>query len=219
MSGGSAAVVVGIDVGGARKGFHAVALGAGAVIDRCRTADPQGLARWCAGLGAALVAVDAPGSWGDGGGARPAELALMQVGIPCFASPSRDQALGHPTNYYGWMLCGEALYGALEACGYPLADGPPQPDERRCFETFPHAITALAHRALGLGPAQARHKRQQRRQLLERCGVNTAELRGIDWIDAALCALAAQRLAAGAPCSVYGAVDSGVLLLPSAAAW
>ncbi|GDX73050.1 hypothetical protein LBMAG39_14830 [Cyanobium sp.] len=56
MSGGRAAAVVGIDVGGTRKGFHAVALGAGVVIDRCRTADPQGLARWCADLGAALVA-------------------------------------------------------------------------------------------------------------------------------------------------------------------
>jgi len=219
MSGGRAAAVVGIDVGGTRKGFHAVALGAGVLIDRYRTADPQGLARWCADLGAALVAVDAPGRWGNGGGARPAERALMQLGIPCFSSPSRDQALAHPSNFFGWMLCGEALYGALGGCGYPLAEGPPQAGERCCFETFPHAITALAHRALGLGPAQARHKRQQRRQLLERCGVNTAALRGIDWIDAALCALVAQQLAAGAPCSVYGAVDSGVVLLPSVAAW
>jgi len=219
MSGGRDAAVVGIDVGGTRKGFHAVALGAGVVIDRCRTADPQGLARWCADLGAALVAVDAPGRWGDGGGARPAERALMQLGIPCFSSPSRDQALAHPSNTFGWMLCGEALYGALGGCGYPLAEGPPQAGERCCFETFPHAITALAHRALGLGPAQARHKRQQRRQLLERCGVNTAALRGIDWIDAALCALVAQRLVAGAPCSVYGEGGSGVVLLPSVAAW
>ena len=219
MSSGRAAAVVGIDVGGTRKGFHAVALGAGVLIDRCRTADPQGLARWCADLGAALVAVDAPGRWGDGGGPRPAERALMQLGIPCFSSPSRDQALAHPSNFFGWMLCGEALYGALGGCGYPLAEGPPQAGERCCFETFPHAITALAHRALGRGPAQARHKRQQRRQLLERCGVNTAALRGIDWIDAALCALVAQRLAAGAPCSVYGEGGSGVVLLPSVAAW
>ena len=219
MSGGRAAAVVGIDVGGARKGFHAVALGAGAVIDRCHTADPQGLARWCAGLGAALVAVDAPGRWGDGAGARPAERQLIREGIACFASPSRLQALVHPSNYHGWMLCGEALYGALEACGYPLADGPPQAEARVCFETFPHGITVVAHRGLGLGPVLAGQKGPQRRALLERCGVHTAELRGIDWIDAALCALAAQRLAAGDPCRVYGAAASGVVLLPSEAAW
>ena len=165
---------------------------------------------------------DIPVGVGQGGKIvfSPAELRqLMREGIACFASPSRPQALAHPSNYYGWMLCGEALYGALEACGYPLADGPPQAEARVCFETFPHGITVVAHRGLGLGPALARQKGPQRRALLERCGVHTAELRGIDWIDAALCALAAQRLSAGAPCRVYGAAASGVVLLPSEAAW
>ena len=88
-----------------------------------------------------------------------------------------------------------------------------------CAMAEPHGITVVAHRGLGLGPALAGQKGPQRRVLLERCGVHTAQLRGIDWIDAALCALAAQRLADGAPCRVYGAAASGVVLLPSEAAW
>ncbi|MCT0230725.1 DUF429 domain-containing protein [Synechococcus sp. CS-1324] len=207
--------VIGIDVGGARKGFHAVALCGGAYRDRHNTADPVALARWCHhSIGAQLVAVDAPCGWSVDGRCRPAERELMAERIPCFSSPSRARALEHPSNYFGWMLCGEALYGAL-ASSHTLAVARPAPGQVCSFETFPHAITTHLHRALGLGPALASAKRVQRRALLERFGVDTGALTSIDWIDAALCALAAQLLAGAGPCRVYGEPASGVLIVPT----
>ena len=144
----------------------------------------------------------------------PAERELMAEGIQCFASPSRERALEHPSNYYGWMLRGEALYRALEP-SHPLASGLPSPGQRCCFETFPHAITCQLHRALGLEPAAASQKRLERRALLAWCGVACDQLSSIDWIDAALCALAADQAARGGPCRVYGEVSSGVLIVPT----
>ena len=208
--------VVGIDVGGTRKGLHGVALSRSTVVERCSSPDPAVLAAWCRQLGAELVAVDAPCRWRSGGPARLAERELMRAGISCFVSPTREQALASRSGFYGWMLGGEALYGELARQGYPLAQSAEElRRQRRCFETFPHAITVQLHRALGLEPALAARKRPQRQALLERCGVDGRELRNIDWIDAALCALAAQLLRDGAACRTYGEADSGLVLVPA----
>lgn len=206
--------VVGVDVGGERKGFHAVALRGGALQGRRSTTDAAELAQWCRCLGAGVIGVDAPCRWSADGRARPAERELMAEGIQCFASPSRERALEHPSNYYGWMLRGEALYRALEP-SHPLASGLPSPGQRCCFETFPHAITCQLHRTLGLEPAAASRKRLERRALLALCGVACDQLSSIDWIDAALCALAAGQAARGGPCRVYGEASSGVLIVPT----
>lgn len=206
--------VVGVDVGGERKGFHAVALRGCALLGRHSSSDAAELAQWCRSLGAGVIGVDAPCRWSADGRARPAERELMAEGIQCFASPSRERALQHPSNYYGWMLRGEALYRALEP-SHPLASGLPSPGQHCCFETFPHAITCQLHRALGLEPAAASRKRLERRALLAWCGVACDQLSSIDWIDAALCALAADQAARGGPCHVYGEATSGVLIVPT----
>ena len=53
--------VIGIDVGGSRKGFHAVALSAGAYAGQLATTEVQELAHWCRALiGAQLIVTDAP---------------------------------------------------------------------------------------------------------------------------------------------------------------
>jgi predicted RNase H-like nuclease len=39
-------------------------------------------------------------------------------------------------------------------------------------------------------------------------------LSSIDWIDAAVCALAAQRIAKGAAAEIYGEPEGGLLVLP-----
>ena len=133
------ASVIGIDVGGARKGFHAVALRAGATAGQLATTDAEVLAHWCrAVIGAQLIAIDAPCRWSADGRARPCERALNAAGIRCFSSPSRQAAISHPSNYYGWMLQGEALYRQLETSHTLLAALPPSAPA--CFETFPHAI-------------------------------------------------------------------------------
>ncbi|WP_457767971.1 DUF429 domain-containing protein [Cyanobium sp. ULC084] len=206
---------IGIDVGGARKGFHAVALTGGAYAGQLVTADGHDLAHWCRSVvRASVIAIDAPCRWSADGRSRPAERQLMAEGIPCFSSPSRQRALEHPTDYFGWMLRGEALYQALEP-SHPLLTALPAGGTRCCFETFPHAITWHLHQALGLPPPQARRKVQERRALLLELGLDCRELTNIDWIDAALCAVAAQQLAVGGRCRVYGEPVGGVLIVPS----
>ncbi|TVS05876.1 MAG: DUF429 domain-containing protein [Cyanobium sp. PLM2.Bin73] len=211
---GIVSAVIGIDVGGSRKGFHAVALTGGAYAARLGSSEVQELAHWCRSVIAAYrIAIDAPCRWSSDGRARPCERELMQRGIFCFASPSHAAAVSHHSNYYGWMLQGEALYRELEA-SHPLLSGLPAPglpaSGPACFETFPHAITWQ----LRGGNAAARQKRQQRRALLEQAGIDTAPLTSIDWIDAALCALAAHHLGSGRPCRAYGEQATGLIVVP-----
>ncbi len=144
----SGEVVAGIDVGGTKKGFHAVALCNGVLLDRFASADPKAVAAWCRSIGARAVGVDASRHWSADGRARPAERSLMRAEIHCFASPTREAALAHPKNWYGWMLAGEALYAALRR-GYRLAADPvahalaSSPSSPVVFETFPQAIACV----------------------------------------------------------------------------
>lgn len=199
-------------MGGARKGFHAVALFGGAYADQLTTGDVQELAHWCRSVvQASVIAIDAPCRWSSDGHARPCERELMQKGVWCFSSPTKQKAhTRHRTGYYDWMLQGETLYQALEA-SHPLVRLLPIAGPG-CFETFPHAITWH----LRGGNAQASHKRSQRRELLQQAGINLVALTSIDWIDAALCALTAQIAASGGACVHYGEPQTGWIVVPSA---
>jgi predicted nuclease with RNAse H fold len=188
---------VGIDVGGPRKGFHAIALRGGAYAGRLASCEAQELARWCRSVvHARVIAIDAPCRWSTDGRARPGERELMQKGIWCFSSPTHQQAhTPHRTGYFNWMLQGEKLYQALEAshplvCRLPIA-GP------GCFETFPHAITWH----LCGGKAKAAQKRTQRRELLQQAGIDLAPL-------------TAQIAAAGGECVHYGEPETGWIVVP-----
>jgi predicted nuclease with RNAse H fold len=227
-------ITAGIDVGGAKKGFHAVALRGPDILDCFTSTDPEAMAAWCTRIGARAVGVDAPSAWSMDGRARPAERSLMRAGVHCFASPTRAAALAHPKNWFGWMFAGEALYRALRggarkgAGGYRLlgdglGDGggaahalirPPLPV---VFETFPQAIAcALVGRHV-----PARDKVRVRGGILRDAGIDTridtgidaVLLAGIDFIDAALCALAAQHLAAGSV-RLHGEAGDGFIALP-----
>lgn len=201
---------IGIDVGGARKGFHAVALSDGVLAGRLTSRDVQELSHWCRALmGARVIAIDAPCRWSLDGDARLCERELLARGIRCFTSPTREQALGHPNDYFGWMLQGEALFQRLEST-HPLLTSLPIAGPA-CFETFPHAITWH----LSGGHAKAAQKQSQRRQVLEQAGIDPTPFGRIDWIDAALCALAAQQVARGGPCVAYGAPETGFIVVPS----
>jgi len=202
--------VVGIDVGGARKGFHAVALRDGAYAGQLATHDVQELANWClVTMCASVIAIDAPCRWSSDGRARPCERELMRQGIFCFATPSRETAEKHPSGYFDWMRRGADLYEALED-SHPLLTSLPSPGLRCCFETFPHAITWH----LRGGEAKARQKRPQRTALLTQAGISTAPHTNIDLIDAALCALTAHRVASGAVCLTFGEPDTGLIVVP-----
>ena len=129
-----ARVVIGIDVGAPRKGFHAVALVHGAYHSATASPDARRIADWCRDLDADVIAIDAPCAWSTPGRGREAERALRRRGLNCFVTPTREQAQSHPKGWYDWMLAGAALYDALEAT-HPRHDGTRR--ERTAIETFP----------------------------------------------------------------------------------
>ena len=62
---------MGIDVGGARKGFHAVALTNGSYTDQLVTADVEAIRDWCLNVvKAQVIAIDAPCHWSTNGRIR-----------------------------------------------------------------------------------------------------------------------------------------------------
>lgn len=203
-------IVIGIDVGGPKKGFHAVALNEGRYWEKFATPDAASMAEWCRRIGARAVGVDAPCRWRLTGRARPAERALAAEGIHSFATPSR--AAAENRDFYRWMINGAELFRLLEA-HYPLFDGGNATSGPVCFETFPQAVAcALAGKVVS-----AKRKSAVRRELLREAGIDTAPLTNIDTVDAvdaALCALAAHSLLAGSY-KTYGDATEGLIVVPA----
>ncbi len=204
-------LVVGIDVGGNRKGFHAVALKGGCYLNKFNSLEAKKVLEWCHGNCASVIGIDAPCRWSasrDGkGSARKAECELAQKRISCFATPNQEKAERN-LGFYGWMMNGARLYQVIEA-DYPLLAGRNAPVGPTCFETFPQAVAcALAGRIVS-----AKQKRTVRRGLLRDAGIDIEPLTNIDFVDAALCALAAHRLLIGRYQS-YGNIEEGFIIVP-----
>ena len=197
----------GIDVGGAEKGFHAVLLQPDGCVEKCQSACAEEIAEWCVSCGATIIGVDAPSGWSSGDKSREAERTLNEEGIHCFYTPSQSVAAAHQADNYGWVFNGQKMYAALRA-SFPLFDGkstrPPL-----SFETFPHAIA----RILGGNQMVASKKRTQRTNLLLNHGVDTQSLTNQDWIDAAMCALAARSVVEGKYRKI-GNADEGFIVVP-----
>ena len=64
-------IVVGVDIGGLKKGFHAVALQDGHYREKLSTLIPIEIAAWCRRFKAAVVGIDAPCRWSLTGWANP----------------------------------------------------------------------------------------------------------------------------------------------------
>jgi len=199
--------VVGIDVGGERKGFHAVALRARVFETKTSTRHAE-IVDWCRNRAATAVAVDAPCGWSRGSGSRQAEreLTLNGTKIHCFATPTREVAAGNP--FYDWVFNGEKLYQCLSHY-YRCFDG-----VRRAgsvyFETFPHGVVcARSGRVVSAKP-----KASTRRQLLRDCGYDDRALPNIDFVDAALCAIAAEAFREGRT-RQFGWKDEGLIVVPA----
>lgn len=181
----STIIAAGIDVGGPRKGFHAVLLRDSGDVEKLHSPDAAAIAAWVRQQGALAIGVDAPCHWRSGSRPRPAERDLAQRRIHCFATPGRESGESHP--FYAWMRNGLSLYRSLSAV-YPLFDGSAPAGARVCFETFPQAIAStLAGKLLS-----ARNKRADRRGLLVGLGIDAGALGSLDFIDAALCAVTAR---------------------------
>lgn len=211
--GGTPAVVAGIDVGGQKKGFHAVLLEGNRYQGQLASCDPQEIVRWCINSGAKVVGVDAPCAWcpeakdKDSKKGRPAERELKAGRIQSFYSPTQREAESHPTDFYGWMKNGQRLYTALKQ-HYALYAGTAGPG-LICFETFPHAVVW----ALNGGRVPANGKATSRRAILSKYGVNIAPLKNIDLVDAALCAWTAHCMRIG-DISAYGEPATGFIVTP-----
>jgi predicted nuclease with RNAse H fold len=201
-----APVVVGVDVGGPKKGFHAVALRNRQILETCATPDAVAVLAWCRRLDASVVGIDAPCCWSRTGRARPCERALAADGLHAFATPSRT--VGERHRFYRWMCNGAELFRLLTP-QYRLFDGQRSESRPVCFETFPHAVAcALAKKILC-----AKQKRADRSRLLREAGICIDSLTNIDQVDAALCALAAHHLLAGTV-RRYGDVKEGFIVVP-----
>lgn len=207
-SDGSPIVVAGVDVGGPRKGFHAVALCDKTILDTFSSSEAVKVVDWCISVGAQAVGVDAPCHWSKDGRARRAERELASEGTHSFATPSREKATS-ANKFFEWMLQGEDLYRYLQISGYRLYDGGDMGSGRLCFETFPHAVA----RALDPSIKSAKKKSSVRRELLQRIHIDTGSLKNIDTVDAALCAFTAHSLLAG-NFKEYGDLEGGLLLVP-----
>lgn len=202
----SAPIVVGVDVGGPKKGFHAVAIRKGKIIETYAAFNTAEVVGWCRDLYAFAVGIDAPCCWSYTGRARPCERALAAEGIHAFATPSQAVAENNP--FYGWMLNGTELFRLL-APNYRLFDGQYSEPSPMCFETFPQAVAcALAGRIVS-----AKHKCSDRRRLLREAGLSIDSLTNIDMVDAALCALTAQHLLNGT-FNTYGEAAEGFIVVP-----
>jgi predicted nuclease with RNAse H fold len=199
-------VVIGIDVGGTRKGFHAVALRGLTFLEKIHSADAVAIAQWCCDLGAHVVAVDAPCRWRvEGCAVRSAESEMASEKIACYYAPTEARAQTHA--FYSWMIAGAVLYQALLP-QYPLFQGAAA-DRGVAIETFPHAVScALAGCLLS-----AKHKRTVRPELLRHLGIDTAHFANIDEVDAALCAVSARSFARNAFKS-YGDRVGGFIVVP-----
>ena len=198
--------VVGVDVGGPKKGFHAVAIQDGQYREKLSTLLVEEVVAWCRRLKASAVGIDAPRRWSLTSRARPCERALAAEGLHTFATPSQAKGAAHP--FYRWMVQGADLYRCLNP-DYRLFEGQRSVSDQVCFETFPHAVAC----ALARKPLSAGQKRADRSRLLRKAGVSTEALMNIDWIDAALCALAAHHLVMGT-IETYGDVAEGFIVVP-----
>ena len=153
-----------------------------------------------------MVGIDAPCRWSLTGRARPCERALAAEGLHTFATPCQAKGEAHP--FYRWMVQGADLYRCLNP-DYRLFEGQRSVSGQVCFETFPQAIAcALAGKILS-----AKQKRADRSRLLRKAGVSMEALMNIDWIDAALCALAAHHLVMGT-FKTYGDGAEGFIVVP-----
>ncbi|WP_455378430.1 DUF429 domain-containing protein [Petrachloros mirabilis] len=200
-------IVVGVDVGGLKKGFHAVALRRGCFLESYSSHEASEVVKWCRTLNASAIGIDAPCSWSRTGRARLCERELARQGIFTFATPNRSRGEKHP--FYRWMCNGAEFYRLL-APHYRLFDGKPPTIFPVCFETFPQAVAcALAGRIL-----PAKNKRADRPRLLRKTRLALDSFTNIDLIDAALCALTARYLLAGS-ITMYGDAEEGFIVVPA----
>ncbi len=179
----------------------------GKFIGKEENLEPGAIFDWCVEKEAIVVAVDAPCKWSQAGSSRLAERELRAHGIYCFATPTREAALSNRTGFYNWVLNGERLYRWFQD-DYQLFNN--NQKDPILFQTFPHAIVcSLAGRVVSAKP-----KSRVRRNVLRSKGYDDSSLPNIDFVDAALCAVAAEEFRRS-NYQLYGNHSEGFILVPA----
>jgi predicted nuclease with RNAse H fold len=198
-------ITIGIDVGGIKKGFHAVANRDGSYLAQFHSIHPDEVASWVLSHNPSAVAIDAPSMFSLNSGSRKAERDLVSNGMRCFYTPTR--ALAAQSRSYDWVFNGELLYQKL---GLPIFMGE-QSQETCAIETFPHAVQMSLWAE---DPNPIGNKRSVRESTLAlKANYDTSQLSNIDFIDAALCAVSADYFAHH-QFTAYGCKTEGYIVLP-----
>lgn len=202
---------IGIDVGGIKKGFHAVANRDGHYLAQYQSQQADDIAAWALAYQPSVIAIDAPCMFSQSGRSRKAEQDLVKHGIRCFYTPTR--MLAKQSHFYDWVFNGELLYQAL---GWPIFMG--NQTETPCLiETFPHGIQ-LSLCENGTKKISGDSKSVIRKNTLAlKAHYDLSQLSCIDFIDAALCAVSADYFA-NHQFTAYGCNEDGFIVLPKKAA-
>ena len=110
------AVWAGVDVGGRRKGFDVAVIDDRRVVALQRRLTCQQVVDLVVKHWPAVVAIDSPRVCApDGQNKRECELQLAKS--ICGIRWTPDARHVHASAYYAWIVEGQALFGALDACG------------------------------------------------------------------------------------------------------
>jgi hypothetical protein len=133
-----------------------------------------------------VICVDGPPAWAPTGQrSRLAERELRLLGIQAYYTP--DRATGETNGFYGWMRNGMAAFRAADRAGFPAYRAGRIAGST--IEVFPHASATVLTGCLPPARQTASAKRAWRAGILQGQHVPTAQLRTLDQVDAALCAL------------------------------
>lgn len=133
-----------------------------------------------------VICVDGPPAWASAGSrSRLAERQLKLVGIQAYYTP--DRTTGESHDFYAWMRNGMAAFRAADRAGFPVYRA--GKIAGTTIEVFPHASATVLMGCLPPARQTAAAKRAWRAALLRAQHVPTAQLRTLDQVDAALCAL------------------------------
>jgi predicted nuclease with RNAse H fold len=165
---------------------------------------PESLATVIADLDPDVVAIDSPPRWAPACG-RATERELRRRNIQMYATPLELKL--SPKGFHDWMKTGQAAFRALEG-KFPLFEG--NGFEDTAIEVFPHATAVVL---AGQRSPRGARKHEWRREILRGQGVETAELRSPDLVDAALAALTGLRALEG-KAAWFGQPCEGVIVLP-----
>jgi hypothetical protein len=159
-----------------------------------------------------VVCIDGPPAWAAAGKrSRLAERELRLLGIQSYATPARS--VGESHDFYAWMRNGMGAFRAAARAGFPAFTAGRIAGS--AIEVFPHATATVLAGCLAPARQTPAAKRAWRAAILRAAHVPTAQLRTLDQVDAALCALTGiVALELGDPFAP-GAPDEGRIVLPA----